>query len=106
MLAAVNVASHVRDDVDGEMSEDLRNISTVFGEKRRHGKNDSESISRKRGIRIEQARNTLLSTTHKWGQTATKPLHRRYRAYHLLFGKSMPRINVTMGTDTLLSKVK
>ena len=52
MLASVNVASHVRDDVDGEMSEDLRNISTVVGEKRRHGKHDSESILRKWGIGI------------------------------------------------------
>ena len=48
----------------------------------------------------------MLSTTQKWGQTATNPLHCRYRADHLLFGKSIPHINVTMGTDTLFSKVK
>ena len=45
ILVAVNVASHVGDDVHGEMSENLSNILAVVGEKRSQGKHDSESIS-------------------------------------------------------------
>jgi hypothetical protein len=103
ILSSVRVATHVRDDIDAEAN---RVISSVVGEHRRHSKHDAETIARKWGIGLDQARHTLEATTQKWGCTGTEPLSRRYRADHLLFGSHQRCLPVTMATDTLFSKVE
>ena len=76
-LACINIATHVRDDVGQDNSIMGRRISSVIGEKGRHGKHNYESISRKWGIGVDYSRNTLNVTTQKWVCTGIGPLTRR-----------------------------
>ena len=93
-LAYINIATHVRGEVDQDNSIDGRRIPSVIAEKGKHGKHNSKSISRKWGIGVDYSRNTLNGTTQKWGRIGTGPLSRKYRANHLLFGTHRCRLHI------------
>ena len=76
-LAFIKIATHVQDNVDQANLINGRQISSIIGEKGRHGKHNSELISRKWVIGVDQAKNTLSVTTQKWVCTGIGPLTRR-----------------------------
>ena len=73
-LSCIKIATHVRNDVDQDNSIEGRRISSNIEEKGQHGKHNYELISRKLGIVVDQASNTLNVTTQKWERNGTGPL--------------------------------
>ena len=94
MVAAIQVASHIR--------EEQPKTSSVESNKR-HSAVNAEELSRKWGIGLETARKTLKVTTQYGIRHALHPLRRRYRTDHMAL--RYRRLQATFYTDTLFSKV-
>jgi hypothetical protein len=91
MVAAVRVASHMREEAAVESNA-------------RHSSVSAEELARKWRIGLGTAQNTLKVTTQFGLRHAVHPLRRRYRTD--LMTMNLRRINTTLYTDTLISKVK
>ena len=96
LVSQVNIATAYRDDVDE------RNASLLSA--KRHSDITPEELSRKWGVGLQTAKDTLEVTTQRGVRTAVHPITRQVRVDHLNLHR--PRLRGTWFVDTLKSKVK
>ena len=101
LIGAVNIATTIRDDIDGW--EDERRVQSIITNYR-HSNIGPDELSRKWNIGLQTAKDTLAATTQHGVRTAVHPMSRRLRVDHLHLQR--PLLRGTWYADTLLSKVK
>ena len=105
LVASVRIAlCYEDDDRDSLMNEaELRTIAAV-DTRARHTALSVEEVSRKFGVGLETARNTLKATTQYGIRHAVHPLSRRYRTD--ILQSKRKRLNDTFYSDTMFSGIK
>jgi hypothetical protein len=107
LVANVRVASWNDDEVlhtdEQQQDEPQRNVAAV-DIRARHTAITAEEISKKFGVGLETARNTLKATTQLGIRHAVHPLSRRYRTD--ILQSKRKRLNDTFYTDTMFSGIK
>ena len=105
LVSSVRIASCYEDETEEEKdnSEKPRNLAAI-DTKARHMALSVEEVSRKFGIGLETARQTIKATTQFGIRHAVHPLSRRYRTD--IMQSKRHRLNDTFYTDTMFSGVK
>jgi hypothetical protein len=105
LVASVRIAScYEEDDKDSLMDEaELRTIAAV-DTRARHTALSVEEVSRKFGVGLETARNTLKATTQYGIHHAVHPLSRRYGTD--IMQSKRKRLNDTFYSDMMFSGIK
>ena len=105
LIASVRVVSCYEDEEDSLMHEaaEPRKMAAV-DIRARHTELSAEEVSKKFGIGIETARNTLKATTQHGIRHAMHPLSRRYRTD--IMQSKRKRLNDTFYSDTMFSGIK
>jgi hypothetical protein len=101
LIAAVNIATTYRDDIDQWNEE--RKVSSIISNER-HSKATPEELASKWNIGLHTAKDTIRVMTQRGIRTAVHPMTRRVRVDHLNLHRQ--RLKGTWFADTLLSKVK
>ena len=110
LIAAVNIATTYRDDIDllnderRRVRDDIKLRASSVITNDRHSIATPEDLARLWNIGIQTAKDTVRVTTQKGIRTAIHPMTRRVRVDHLHLHRQ--RLRGTWYADTLLSKVK
>lgn len=102
-ISVVNIATHYRDDIDGDKTEGDRKVSSIISNER-HSQVTPEELARKWNIGLKTVKDTLRVTTQRGVRTVIHPATRRYRVDHLNLHR--PRLAGTWYCDTLLARTK
>ena len=102
MIASVNVATAIRDDVDMRHQAE-RKVGKVRSNDR-HSRVNAENLARMWNVGLDSAKRTLQVTQQTGTRSATGPLHRMLRVDHLDLHR--PRLKGVWFVDTLIAGVK
>jgi len=80
MIASVQVATHIREDPPDTLQVGMKRTIDGVSSGERHSRVDAEMLSRKWGIGLRTANQTLRVTTQFGVRHALHPLKRRYRS--------------------------
>jgi hypothetical protein len=102
LVSSVNIASCVEDEEADTVEPNVARKAAAIDTRARHTALSIEEVSRKFGVGLETARQTLKVTTQNGIRHAVHPLSRRYRTD--IMQSRQQRLNATFYTDTMFSQ--